>query len=346
MGDNRARMLLHIIERAAYLPFLARLPAPLGYRMACWRGDWHFRHQAGKRTEVARNLQLVLGNELSAAAAQQVTREWFRLASCETVDIKRLRRRARPLRRLVEIRGREHLEAALAAGKGAILCTAHFGSCSSGFSVLHASGFPVTAIGRWWYKYEASGLSSAEQRLWDFYLKPLRRHRQRPNIEPWPGRPQVATLAAAALRANEVVTISIDAPPLDSDRARAVEVPFLGHRAGLLPGAVVLAQVTGAPLLMGFVYREADYRHQVWEISAPVPVEGETTTAFRRCAAEVSAAIRRSPAHWEYWANTGDLAGLGLIPPQPDSSPAAGPVLLPDGGFLHDGSADSVPARG
>ena len=281
MGDNRARMLLRIIERAAYLPFLARLPAPLGYRMACWRGDWHFRHQAGKRTEVARNLQLVLGNELSAAAAQQVTREWFRLASCETVDIKRLRGRAQPLRRLVEIRGQEHLEAALAAGKGAILCTAHFGSCSSGFSVLHASGFPVTAIGRWWYKYEASGLSPAEQRLWDFYLKPLRRHRQRPNIEPWPGRPQVATLAAAALRANEVVTISIDAPPLDSDRARAVEVPFLGHQVGLLPGAVVLAQVTGAPLLMGFVYREADYRHQVWEISAPVPVEGETTTAFR-----------------------------------------------------------------
>ena len=158
MGDNRARMLLRIIERAAYLPFLARLPAALGYRMACWRGDWHFRHQAGKRTEVARNLRLVLGNELSAEAAQQVTREWFRLDSCETVDIKRLRHRARPLRRLVEIRGREHLEAALAAGKGAILCTGHFGSCSSGFSLLHASGFPVTAIGRWWYKYEARPL--------------------------------------------------------------------------------------------------------------------------------------------------------------------------------------------
>ncbi len=142
-----------------------------------------------------------------------------------------------------------------------------------------------------------------------------------------------------------MVTISIDAPPLDSDRARAVEVPFLGRRAGLLPGAVTLAQVTGAPLLMGFLYRAADYRHQVLEISAPVPVEGETATAFERCAAEVSAAIRRSPAHWEFWANTGDLAGLGLIPPQPDRSPAAAPDLLPDGRFLHDGSTDSVPAR-
>jgi hypothetical protein len=63
----------------------------------------------------------------------------------------------------------------------------------------------------------------------------------------------------------------------------------------------------------------------VWEISAPVPVEGETATVFARCAAEVSAAIRRSPAHWEFWANTSDLAGLGLIRPQPDRSPGAVP---------------------
>ena len=50
----------------------------------------------------------------------------------------------------------------------------------------------------------------------------------------WPA--QVAVLAAAALRANEVVTIAIDAPPLDSDRARAVQVPFLGRRAGCCQG--------------------------------------------------------------------------------------------------------------
>jgi len=330
MGDDRARMLLRIIERAAFFPAMARLPAALGYRMACWRGDWLFRSQAGTRTEVARNLRLVLGDELSQVAAQRVTRDWFRFGSCELVDVNRLRHGARPLRRLVEIRGREHLEAALAAGKGAILCTGHFGSNDSGFSLLHASGFPVTSIGRVWYRYDAD-LSSAERRFWDLHFKQARRLRQRPNIEPWPGRPQVAALAATALRANEVVTIAIDARPLDSDRARVVEVPFLGRRAGLLPGAVALAQITGAPLLMGFMYRAADYHHQVLEISAPVPAEGETTTAFGRCAAEVSAAIRRSPAHWEFWGKTDDLVGLGLIPPQPDSSPAAVPDLLPAG---------------
>jgi len=322
MGDNRIKEALRLVERAAYFPVLARLPAALGYRMACWRGDWLFRRQTEMRTEIARNLHAVLGSELSPAMVQQVTRDWFRLASCDAVDVKRLRHKARPLRRLIEIRGREHLEAALGAGKGVILCTGHFGSLNSAFSVLHASGFPVTSIGRWWYKYDPN-ISSAERRVWEFYFRPVRRHRQRPNIEPWPGRPEVALLAAAALRANEVVTIAIDAPPLDSDRARTVQVPFLGRQAGLLPGAVALAQMTGAPLLMGFPYRAADYRHQVLEISAPVPAEGETATVFERCAAEVSAAIRRSPAHWEPWAKTADLVDLGLIEPQRDNSPTA-----------------------
>jgi hypothetical protein len=75
-------------------------------------------------------------------------------------------------------------------------------------------------------------------------------------------------------------------------------------------------------------------------------VEGETATAFERCAAEVSAAIRRSPAHWEFWGKTDDLVGLGLIPLQPDRPLEAAPDLLPAGKVLHDGSTDNVPARG
>jgi lauroyl/myristoyl acyltransferase len=231
------------------------------------------------------------------------------------------------------------------------VCSAHFGSYDCGFSVLGASGFPVTTIGRWQHKYTAS-LSSAERRLWDLvYARPLRRHRHRPNIEPWAGRFEVTAQAASVLRANEVVTIAIDAPPLDSDRARVVEVPFLGRQARLLPVLVTPALVTGAPLLMAFLYRSADYRHQVLEISASVPVTGDAATAFGRCAAEVSAAIVKSPAHWVYWASTADLGTLGLTGKEkergssPVTSPqpkATGPQPLPDKGFGEDRAADNV----
>lgn len=304
-------------------PLAARLPASLAYRVACWRGDWSFRYRAGKRADIERNLRRVLGDELGPEEAQRLAREFFRMTSCEVIDWIRLRGRARSLGKLVEIRGREHLDAALAAGRGAILCTAHFGSCNAAFSLLHASGFPLTSIGRS-PSNQTPGMSSAERRLWEFvYTRRMRRHRQRPGIEPLPGRILVAAYAAIALRANEVVTISSDAPLLDADLARAVEMPFLGRQARLLPGVVSLARLTGAPVFMVFMHRLADYRHQVLEISPPVSMEGETVTAFGRCVAAMDAAITASPAHWVYWADTDDLASLGLLPAAPSAGAAA-----------------------
>jgi lauroyl/myristoyl acyltransferase len=328
MREHRAERLLRSAEGvtwwAAAAPALARLPAALGYRIACLRGDWDCRYRQAKRTELAGNLRQLLGNEVGRRAEQRLVRDWFRFASCEAIDVMRMRRRARPLRRLVEVRGLEHLDAALAGGHGAILCSAHFGSFDCAFSLLGAYGYPVTTIGRWQHNYTA-GLSSAERRFWDVvYARRMRWLRHRPNIEPWPGRIGIAAQAAAILRANEVVTVAIDAPPLDSDLARVVQVPFLSGRARLLPGAVTLAQLTGAPLFMGFLYRAADYRHQVLEISGPVPAGDDTATAFARCAAAVSAAIRRSPAHWAYWASAADLADLGLVPARGRAAPAAG----------------------
>jgi len=312
------RRLLRSAESVAFClvvaPLVARLPASLAYRIACWRGDFCFRYRAAKRADVVRNLRGVLGDELGPEEAERLAREFFRMTSCEVIDVIRLRGQAKSLGKLVEIRGREHLDAALAEGAGAILCAAHFGSYRSAFSLLHASGYPLTSIGRRWWKYEADK-SSAERWLWDFvFTRRLRRHRQRAAIEPLPGRIQVAARAAAALRANEVVTISSDAPPVDGDQARAVELPFFGRQARLLPGVVGLAQLTGAPVLMMFIYRSADYRHQVLEISPPVSLEGDTVTAFGRCVAAMDAGVQRSPAEWWYWADTEDLYTLGLLP--------------------------------
>ena len=302
-------------------PLAAWLPASLAYRVAYWRGDLSFRCRARQRSETVRNLRWVLGDELGPEEAEDLAREYFRRTSCFVIDLMRLRGQARSLAKLVEIRGREHLDAALAGGKGAILCTAH--TWSGGFSLLHASGFPLTTIGRWPWMY-GPGVSSAERRFWDLvFARRVLRHRQRPNIEPWPGRVQTAAQAAVALRANEVVTISSDAAPLDADLTRTVEMPFLGRQARLLPGVVTLARLTGAPVLMVFIHRLTDYRHQVLEISPPVPMEGETVTAFGRCVAAMDAAIRTNPADWIYWANTDDLASFGLLPADPSAGTAA-----------------------
>jgi lauroyl/myristoyl acyltransferase len=313
----RARRLLRSAEAVAYwlaeAPLLALLPAGLAYRAACLRADLAFRSWPEKRGEVARNLRQVLGEELSKQEAERLARDIFRIRSCEVIDLMRLRGRARSLGKLVEIRGREHLDAALAEGKGAILCSAHLGSYDCAFSLLHIGGFPVTSIGRWWWNYPPGG-SFVVRRMWDFvFARRVQRHRQRPNIEPWPGRLQVAVQAAAALRGNGVVTICSEAPPLDAELNRTIEVPFLGRQARFLPGVVTLARLTGAPVLMASVHRSADYRHQVLEISSPVPMDGETAAAFERCAAAMGAAIKAHPAEWDFWFVPDDLARLGLL---------------------------------
>jgi KDO2-lipid IV(A) lauroyltransferase len=226
----------------------------------------------------------------------------------------RLRNGTRPLRKLVEIRGREHLEAAMAGGKGAILCSAHFGSHVSAFSLIHASGIPVTDIGRWWWNYDPNA-SPAVRRLWDYaYARRVLRHRQGPNIEPWAGRIMSGVQAIRTLRRNEVVTVEPDAAPQEGEESRVVRVPFLGGEATFVPGAIHLARSSGAPVLMVSVYRLADYRHQVVEISPPLSLEGEVEEAFARCAAAMDATIRTNPALWTTWDEEGGLTNLGLAP--------------------------------
>ncbi|HWD69907.1 MAG TPA: lysophospholipid acyltransferase family protein [Solirubrobacteraceae bacterium] len=296
-------------------PLAARLPAKLSYQVACAWGDLTFRLLPDRDADLAhlRHLRELLGDGILPEDVERFARDFWRFRACEVMDLMRLRGRARPLAKLVEIRGKEHLAGALEQGRGAILCSAHFGSYLGTFSLIHAAGFPLTNIGRWDWNYRSS-LSSLERRFWDLaYARRVLRHRQRPNLEPWKGRNQVAVQAAAALRKNEVVTLCSDPAPLAADRSRAVEAPFLGRRAMLVPGVVTLAKLTGAPLLMAFAHRQDDYRHQVLEISPPVPLDDDADSVFRRCVAAMDAAIRANPRDWYFWFQRDELEGLGLL---------------------------------
>lgn len=319
-GDRSNGWELHRGGRLAYwaviAPLAARLPARLGYRVACAWGDLTFRSWPDRSGELEhlRHLREVLGEDIIPEDVERFAREFCRCRACEVLDLMQLRGRARALAAMVEVRGLEHLERALEQGRGAILCSAHLGSHLSAFSLLHANGIPLTNIGRWSWRYHDE-LSGFERRFWDLvYARRVLRHRQRPNLEPWQGRNQIAVQAAAALSKNEVVTLCADPAPLPADRQRAIEAPFLGGRARLVPGVVTLAQLTGAPLLMGFTHRLEDYRHQVLEISPPVSLEGGTDRAFERCVAAMDAAIRANPRDWCFWFQREELIGLGLLP--------------------------------
>jgi len=85
--------------------------------------------------------------------------------------------------------------------------------------LLRASGFPLTAIGRWVWNYPP-GVSPAVRRFW-VYVRWMLRHRQRPNFEPWPGWMQVPAQASAALD-NKVQT---------PDAGKAIPNDLVHHQA-------------------------------------------------------------------------------------------------------------------
>jgi lauroyl/myristoyl acyltransferase len=315
---SRRERILRALEGGLYwvviAPIAARLPAPLAYGLACRRGDWRYRHDSERRKRIMRGLTGVFGEQLSPAERASVTRDYFRMRSCEAIDALRLAGKGRALARLVEIRGREHLEAALAGGKGVILCGAHLGLYGICGALLGIAGFPVTIVGRWPSRCDQT-MPRIERIIWRLTSeRHIARHLHRPNIEPEPGQLGSAVQMAAILRQNEVIWVAADPPALNGDLARTVPVPFLGHEARLLPGSAVVAQLTGAPVLMVLLRRSADWRHQVLEISPPVLMDGDPVTAFSRCVALVDAAIRDNPAQWAYWARPDELVDLGLLP--------------------------------
>jgi lauroyl/myristoyl acyltransferase len=316
MSICRLKWIMLTLERGFYrlviVPLVAFLPAPVAYGVACLRGDWCYRWDSSKREEVMRCLEGVLGDQLSSEVCARVTRDVFRQRSCQAVDVTRLAGKGRMLARLVEIRGLEHIETALVAGKGAIIASAHFGSLDSCFSLIGVHGFPITVIGRWgrW----SSNFGQSIQRFFFQLLvqKPVEHHRHQPDIQPW-GQFDTAFQAAAILRKNALIGVCLDAPVLPADRRRAVSMDFLNGQALLLPGAITIAQLTGAPVLMAFMRRAVDWRHQILEISPPMALDGDTMTTFKCCLAVVEEAIRQDPAYWNFWYGLSNLVQLGLL---------------------------------
>lgn len=282
-----------VIYSTIIVPLIAFLPAFMAYGIACFRGDLLYHWDSAKREVIIQNLEFVLGTQLSSKVRIRVARDYFRVLSCEGIDIVRLRLNGKA-NAFVEIRGLENLKEALAKGRGAILCGAHFGALVSfTCSFLGARGFPITLMRRNGGIVRNAWLThlNIASRLADHYLKGI--------VQPKLGS---AVQVAKILQQNEVIAIIIDTLPIvRSHPSQAVLVDFLNGKAYLFPGVTTIAKFTGAPILMNFARRSPDWRHQVIEISPPIMMDGDTRTIFARCVTAVDAAIRRDPSHWRPW---------------------------------------------
>jgi KDO2-lipid IV(A) lauroyltransferase len=184
------------------------------------------------------------------------------------------------LEQTTTVEGREHLDAALAHGKGVLLITAHFGNWERVAAWMVLNGYKLSVIAR---DADDQGVNALVNEL-----------REGPGTEVIP-RGRAARASIERLRKNEIIGI------LPDQNASEVYIPFFGKPAGTVLGPGVLAERTGAVALPVFSFYEGEGRYRVRFYPVLPPDEGYTTKgegmmrAINRLLEQV---VRERPDQW------------------------------------------------
>jgi len=244
----RESFLRDLLRLFAWYPFrwlAERLPPGLAVRVFRALGDAHWALAPGKRRLLARNLGR-LG--IAADQASRAVRENFRIHYVSQLLVFLYPRLTRTsLGELAAVAGLEHLDAALAQGRGVVLVQAHFGPEQLALAALSLLGHQVVQIGC----ANDAGLSAVGRGV---SLRLRRRYEAR-----IPGRiidARTSLLPALrALRANGLVLTAGDGAGWARRLGRHVPVTLGGQELLFPVGPGRLALGSGAALLPLFVVR-------------------------------------------------------------------------------------------
>ncbi len=222
-----------------------RLPLPLAERLAVVAGRLYGLLSRRRRAIIRRELALLLGEEKVAPGAASrscgvFARSQLELLRSPSFDLS-------AVERLTTIEGRDQLDGALAAGRGALLALVHYGSNQLIMPALALRGYDLLQFGsppQAWHDLHGRTPSRIDRAIF----------RKRLEVESAMGveflyierslRP-----AYRALKANRILVVA-----LDGRAGRRFEpVPFGNRTALLAPGPVGLAYRTGAPFLPLFI---------------------------------------------------------------------------------------------
>ena len=273
------RRLYHYIRVAAWAACALPRPAAIPVSRALASAVMASPKSARDRHFVALHQSRARGVTLEGRARKAAVREAF--ASYARYWMESLRLPEMPPKEVdarFTIDGLEHIEAALAAGTGAILALPHVGGWEVGGSWLVRQGFPLSAV--------VEALDPPELFNWFADL------RQSQGFTVIPLTRSAGVSVVRALRANRIVA-------LVSDRDIAgggVEVEFFGERTTLPAGPASLAARLGVPLLPTAVYFKGDGHHAV--VRPPLATEGDPAAVTQALAHELEDLIRAAPEQW------------------------------------------------
>ncbi len=242
------------------------------------------------RRRMEENIALTLGKEFPSEAERKdlVWRAWksFARGVLDTTAV--MHHSKARIVGSIRLDGEEHLQSALAKGKGVLALSAHLGSFTMIGPRLAAAGYPFSVV----VKHPADERFA---RLTDDY-------RSQVGIQTIPAKPrrQAVRGMLKALRENRIVLVIAD-----EFKSGDVMVEFFGMQLPAPRGPATLALRTGAVTLPMFATREGDDSLLLSVGAAIAAVEREdleasvvaTTAVYTRY---LEAAIRRYPDQWNW----------------------------------------------
>jgi len=244
------------------------------------------------RKRVIGNLSIAFRNEKDLdeikCLAMQVFFH-FTLTPLETIYLV-----ANPFERIlakIRIEGREHLDAALAQGKGAIALGAHLGSFTLLGTRLAVEGYPFNVI--------------LNESNFPRLMKRIREYSRRVGQKSFSPKPASTSVKKSmnCLRRNEILYLVAD----QQQRRGGIPVSFFGQTAYTPPGPAIFSLKTGAPILPMYVLREKGIPKTLFienplEIKRTFNERKDTELLTAQFTKTIEKIVRRYPSQWA-WLN-------------------------------------------
>ncbi|HNV23845.1 MAG TPA: lysophospholipid acyltransferase family protein [Candidatus Omnitrophota bacterium] len=242
----------------------------------------------GQKRIARESLEIAFGKEKSPQEIKNILRKCFDHLGRGMVEMLYFMAHPQMIGKKVTFEGWEHLEEAIARGKGVIAVSAHFGNFPLMMFSLAKKGYPVNAI-----------IRPARDPILEKDLLRRRTEEGLKNIYAIP-RKECVEQCIRALRHNEILFILLDQ---NFGNGRGVFVDFFGEKAATGTGPVVFSSRTGATILPMFIIREEGDYHRViiepiFELEQGVTDEEILQKNVQRITDIIERYIRKYPHEW------------------------------------------------
>jgi KDO2-lipid IV(A) lauroyltransferase len=259
---------------------MASLPLSLGYFIAGLLTEVHFRLFPERRHNALANLAVAMPRA-TRRERMQVARRMMRSYNCMLFEFFRLPHLTRrELLDSVEVEGREHLERAVARGRGVILASTHIGNWELAAVMLAHWGYTLHAV---------AGVQLSR------WLTPAVRETKTElaihTVAPEDGFRRLLR----ALEHNDLVALMVDGDVYQ----HGVQVEFFGRDTPFPAGPGVLAQRTGALIICGYCERVGRGRFRIVMEPAIDPAQFASVQAINGAVAHT--VERHIREHLDQW---------------------------------------------